>query len=238
MAYQARPRGTNVCPKDIVYTLIHIISPLLLYFLASVTSHTFTDFLLLLFYFVFTLCVALLFYFLSLLLVSLYYRARWWIAWFWRPPTAAVWKTHQIIISIAARVCGLLLGQFDDILLSETTPATECKSVFKECIGCKIDSKDVKNLNLKNLDFKHSLRHIACLLFNFTLPFFFLEIHETYFLSPPSPSTSLDPAFYLPHFAINLLFILSNELIRVSLAMVIDNNGLKMSHWFTSISGL
>lgn len=52
--------------------------------------------------------------------------------------------------------------------------------------------------------------------FNFTLPFFFLEIHETYFLSPPSPSTSLHLTFYLPHFAINLLFIVSNELIRVS----------------------
>ena len=51
---------------------------------------------------------------------------------------------------------------------------------------------------------------------NFTLPFLYLEIHETYFLSPPSPSTSLHLTFYLPHFAINLLFILSNELIRVS----------------------
>lgn len=52
--------------------------------------------------------------------------------------------------------------------------------------------------------------------FNSTPPFFFLQIHETYFLSPPSPSTSLHLTFYLPHFAINLLFILSNELIRVS----------------------
>lgn len=232
MAYQARPRGTNVCPKDIVYTLIHIISALLLYFLASVTSHTFSDCLLFLFYFIFSLCVAVLFYILSLLLVFMCYRARWWITWFCRPPTAAVWKTHQIIISIAARVCCFFLCHFDDILPSETTPATECAIVLKECIGGQID------LNLKNLDFKYSLRHIACLLFNFTLPYFFLEIHETYFLSPPSPSTSLDPTFYLAHFAINLLFILSNELIRVSLAMVIDNNGLKMSHWFTSISGL
>lgn len=48
------------------------------------------------------------------------------------------------------------------------------------------------------------------------LPVLLLEIHETYFLSPPSPSTFLHLTFYLPHFAINLLFILSNELIRVS----------------------
>lgn len=51
---------------------------------------------------------------------------------------------------------------------------------------------------------------------NSSLLFLNLEIHETYFLSPPSPSTSLHLTFYSPHFAINLLFVLSNELIRVS----------------------
>lgn len=42
------------------------------------------------------------------------------------------------------------------------------------------------------------------------------RIQETYFLAPPSPSASLHLTFYSLHFAINLLFVLSNELIRVS----------------------
>lgn len=39
MAHQARPRGTNVCPNHIVYTLIHIVSPPSL--CSCVTSLTF-----------------------------------------------------------------------------------------------------------------------------------------------------------------------------------------------------
>lgn len=220
MAYQACPRGTNVCPNHIIYTLIHIGFPTVFVFLL-LRLHSPP----------LCLCTILLHSVFSHLPPSHVQQIikappeSPWTALFCGPQR--VWISDSVGDTCQpAGVCGHFINHFVDIFPWVNIPLHLSKnlSMFsydlnRGLTGGKRNSKRHENswnlcLESQMRSKTHRLSHIHLIWLSHSscwrsvrpISFLFHHLLLLYILF----------FFLSPHFAINLLFILSNEFIRMS----------------------